>query len=157
METVHFDAGEIILAEGEPGSAAYLLMKGSVEVILGAGPKARRVATLNAGEVFGEMSLLEPGPRSATVKAISDIECVKTSYDDFIASIQEDPEQAILFMKTLVRRLRQTNDMIVALDPRKRGLRELIADWQKSIVGSDADLSEAEIERKYALSPYLFW
>ena len=71
MNTVHFSAGETILAEGETGSSAYLLVSGTVEVIIGAGAKAKRVATLGAGEVFGEMSLLEPGPRSATVRTIT--------------------------------------------------------------------------------------
>ena len=156
MNTVHFSAGETILAEGETGSLAYLLVSGTVEVIVGAGAKAKRVATLGAGEVFGEMSLLEPGPRSATVRTITGVECVQTSYDDFIASIQDNPEQAIAFMKTLVRRLRQTNEMMAALDPQKRGLFEMIADWQKSVALADANLSDEEIERKYALVPHLF-
>ena len=156
MDTVHFSAGETILAEGETGSLAYLLVSGTVEVIVGAGAKAKRVATLGAGEVFGEMSLLEPGPRSATVRTITSVECVQTSYDDFIASIQDNPEQAIAFMKTLVRRLRQTNEMMAALDPQKRGLFEMIADWQKSVALADANLSDEEIVRKYALVPHLF-
>ncbi|MEO8882397.1 MAG: Crp/Fnr family transcriptional regulator [Devosia sp.] len=157
METLNFKAGETILAEGEDGNTAYLIVAGSVEVTVGTGGKAKRLATLGAGEVFGEMSLLEPGPRSATITAISDIACVRTSYDDFMTSIQDDPEQAILFMRTLVKRLRQTNEMMAALDPRKRGLREVIADWQKSVASADVNLSHEEIERKYALTAYLFW
>ena len=155
MQTIHFAAGETILAEGEMGQSAYLLVNGAVEVIIGAGDKAKRVATLGAGEVFGEMSLLEPGPRSATVRTITASECVQTSYDDFMATIQQNPEQAMLFMKTLVRRLRQTNEMMAALDPQKRGLREMISAWQKSLLPSDAGLSDEQIEHKYAVSPYL--
>ena len=157
MQTVYFKAGETILSEGDQGDSAFLIVSGAVEVIVGAGAKAKRVATLGAGEVFGEMSLLDPGPRSATIRATASTECRLTSYDDFIASIQEDPEQAIVFMKTLVRRLRQTNEMMAALDPQKRGLRQLIADYQKSILGSDAGLSDEEIERKYALTPFLYF
>ena len=69
-------------------------------------PGPRRVGTLGAGDVFGEMSLIEPGPRSATVKAVTDTECLVTTYDEFIASSQADPKRAVEFMKTLVRRLR---------------------------------------------------
>ncbi|HVX81524.1 MAG TPA: cyclic nucleotide-binding domain-containing protein [Devosiaceae bacterium] len=154
MQTIRFPAGETILAEGEFGDRAYLLVSGSVEVILGSGARAKRIATLGAGEVFGEMSLLEPGPRSATVRTISEVECVATSYEDFTASIQENPEQAILFMKTLVRRLRQTNEMVGALDPGKRGLRGLIADWQKSLLPSGG-AGDEEAGTAYAVPPYL--
>ena len=55
-----------------------------------------------------------------------------TSYDEFIASIQSDPDRAILFMKTLVRRLRDMNDRMAHTDPGRRGLRGMFRDWQKS-------------------------
>jgi len=106
MRTIKFNAGDTILSEGEVGDTAFLIVAGSVEVSIGQGAKAKNVGTLDAGEVFGEMSLIEPGPRSATVKAATDTECVVTSYDEFIASIQAHPERAVEFMKTLVRRLR---------------------------------------------------
>ena len=49
-------------------------------------PSVKRVprGTLGPGEVFGEMCLIEPGPRSASVKAVTDVECIATSYDDFV-------------------------------------------------------------------------
>ena len=63
------------------------------------------------------MSLIEPGPRSATVKAVTDTECFVTSYDDFAAAAQANPEHAVELMKTLVRRLRQTNERMARVDP----------------------------------------
>ena len=86
------DAGQTILAEGEAGDTAFLIVSGSVEVSVGEGAKAKTVGTLKAGDVFGEMSLIEPGPRSATVKAVTDTECLVTTYDDFIAAAQADPD-----------------------------------------------------------------
>ena len=106
MQTVKFNAGDTILSEGEAGDTAFLIVAGSVEVSIGEGAKAKSVGTLDAGDVFGEMSLIEPGPRSATVRAVTDTECLVTTYDEFIASSQADPERAVEFMKTLVRRLR---------------------------------------------------
>ena len=80
------------------------------------------------------MCRIEPGPRSATVRAVADIECVAISYDEFIASLQDDPERAVLFiMKTLVRRLRQMNERIASIDLGKRGLRQILLDWEKSL------------------------
>jgi len=143
MQTINFEPGDTILTEGEDGRTAYLLVSGSVEVLVGRGAKAKSVATLKAGEVFGEMSLLEPGPRSATVRALTRTQCTVTSYDDFIASIQKDPEKAVIFMRTLVSRIRRTNALLAELDPRKRGIRELLADMQKSVTLEGADLGKS--------------
>lgn len=140
MQKLAFEAGDTIITEGEEGKTAYLLVSGKVEVVVGTGAKAKSVATLRAGEVFGEMSLLEPGPRSATVRALSPTQCLVTSYDDFMEAIQEDPEKAVQFMRTLVTRLRQTNEMLTTLDPRKRGIREMLADMQKSVAIDGADM-----------------
>jgi CRP-like cAMP-binding protein len=133
MQKQTFKAGDTIIAEGDEGNTAFLIVAGSVEVSIGEGSKSRALATLNAGEVFGEMCLIEPGPRSATVKATADTECVVTSYDEFVGSLQQDPAQAVQFMRTLVRRLRQMNEQITKRSPRKRGLRALFEDWQKSL------------------------
>ena len=89
MQTVKFRAGDTIISEGEDGNTAFLIISGSVEVSIGQAPKAKTVGTLGAGDVFGEMSLIEPGPRSATVKAVTDTECVVTTYDEFIPSDAE--------------------------------------------------------------------
>jgi CRP-like cAMP-binding protein len=69
---MEFKAGETIIAEGEAGDTAFLIISGSVEVTIESSGKAKNVGTLKAGDVFGEMSLIDPGPRSATVKAVSD-------------------------------------------------------------------------------------
>jgi alkyl hydroperoxide reductase subunit AhpC/uncharacterized protein (DUF924 family) len=112
MQTVKFRAGETIISEGDEGDTAFLIVSGSAEVTVGPEAKAKTVGTLSAGEVFGEMCLIEPGPRSATVKAVTNAECVATSHDDFIPSMQKDPERAMTVMKSLVRRLRETNNLL---------------------------------------------
>jgi CRP-like cAMP-binding protein len=140
MQSMTFKAGDTIISEGGEGNTAFLITSGSVEVSVGQGSKAKVLGTLEAGEVFGEMCLIEPGPRSATVKAVTDTECVATSYDEFIASIQESPERAVLFMKTLVRRLRQMNDRLASMDPGRRGIRAMFQDWQKSLQPVDGEL-----------------
>ena len=91
MQTVKLRAGDTIISEGEDGNTAFLIVSGSVQVSVGKEPKAKLVATLTAGDVFGEMSLIEPGPRSATVKAVTDAECLATTYDEFIPLMQNDP------------------------------------------------------------------
>jgi CRP/FNR family cyclic AMP-dependent transcriptional regulator len=148
MQTMTFKAGDTIISEGSEGNTAFLITSGSVEVSVGEGTKAKALGTLEAGEVFGEMCLIEPGPRSATVKAVTDTECFVTTYDEFVASIQTNPERAVEFMKTLVRRLRQMNERMARMDPGRRGLRDVLRDWQKSFEQGDGEVIEqADKER----------
>jgi CRP/FNR family cyclic AMP-dependent transcriptional regulator len=132
MKTVTFKAGETILSQDDDGDTAFLIVSGSVEVTIGTGKGARTVGILKTGEVFGEMSLIEPGPRTATVKALTDTECVVTSYEQFATSMRDNPEAALEFMKTLVRRLRHMNELMATVDPKKRSLRQIFHDWQRS-------------------------
>ncbi len=146
MQAVAFRAGDTVISEGDDGTRAFFIVSGLVEVIVGQGAQAKCVGVLTAGEVFGEMSLIEPGPRSATVRATTDVECLATSYEEFIEAIDDHPERAVAFMKTLVRRLRQMNELIETTGPGKRGLRGMIGEWRKSVgpaevSGEAADLS----------------
>jgi CRP-like cAMP-binding protein len=134
MQSVGFKAGDAIIREGDEGDTAFFIVSGSVEVLVGAG--GRRVGTLETGEVFGEMCLIEPGPRSATIIAMTDVACLETSYDEFTTSIEDYPERALAFMKVLVRRLRQMNELLEKIDPNRRGLRGLVRDCQKAVAPS---------------------
>ena len=137
MRSVAFKAGDTILREGEEGDTAFFIVTGAVEVLVGRG--GRRIGKLDAGEVFGEMSLIEPGPRSATIVAQGDVECLEMSYDEFIGSLEDNPERAVAFMKTLVRRLRQMNELMEKIDPNRRGLRGFVNDVQKAVAPAPVD------------------
>ena len=145
MQTVAFKAGDTILAKGDDSNTAFFIVTGSVEVSIGQGAKARTVDVLNAGEVFGEMGLIDPAPRSATVKAATDVECVATSYEEFIGAIEDHPDRAATFMKTLVRRLRQMNEMMESVGADRRGLFGMIRDWRKSVASSEIVCDAADL------------
>jgi CRP/FNR family transcriptional regulator, cyclic AMP receptor protein len=151
MQTVAFKAGDTIICEGDAGDTAFFIVTGSVEVIIGHGAEARTVGTLTTGEVFGEMSLIEPGPRSATVKALTDVECLAATYEEFIEAIERYPERAVGFMKTLVRRLRQMNDLLERSGHDRRGLRGLVHDCRKSLAPFELD------QNTTALSWTMLW
>ena len=85
------------------------------------------------------MSLIDPGPRSATVVATADTKVAVTSFDEFMNALQDDPERAVEFMKTLVRRLRQMNEQMMSMDPKKRGFLGMIRDWQNTVDFDDMD------------------
>jgi CRP/FNR family cyclic AMP-dependent transcriptional regulator len=130
---VKFNAGDTILSEGDKGETAFLILKGSVEVAVGAEDKARVVGKLDAGEVFGEMSLIDAGPRSATIRAAGDTTCLETSFDGFLELVAENPKEAATILKTLVRRLRQMNELVARMDSENRSIREIARDWRGSI------------------------
>jgi serine/threonine-protein kinase len=64
-----FAAGEVIVREGDPGDAAYIIQSGTCVAYKGSGSERRVLRTMSAGEVFGEMAIFAPGPRTASVEA----------------------------------------------------------------------------------------
>jgi CRP/FNR family transcriptional regulator, cyclic AMP receptor protein len=103
-----YQRAEVIVREGEPGTGCFMIASGKVEVVKGmhAAPPAV-LATLEAGEFFGEMAVIDDHPRSATVRALDETECVAIRRADFLETLQRRPEIAIRLLPILVRRLRQ--------------------------------------------------
>jgi CRP-like cAMP-binding protein len=95
-------AGTEIIHEGEVGESLYIVVEGRVQVTKGDKP----VAELSEREVFGEMALLDPAPRSATVKALSDVTYLTIRREDFADIMAERHEIARGVIQVLTRRLR---------------------------------------------------
>ncbi len=96
------DQGEQVLVEGEHGDALYFVLEGKVAVQKG----GKTVAELGERDVLGEMALLDPGPRSASAVALTDVTLLAIGREDFDDIMRERPEVPIGVMKVLVRRLR---------------------------------------------------
>jgi CRP-like cAMP-binding protein len=127
MKRCEIKAGDLALRAGDRGDTAYFILSGAVEVFIERDGRHTTLARLAKGEIFGEMALIDPGPRSASVRAIEDTICIVTSYDDFMRSMTENPQLAAEFLRTLVGRLREANARIVELsDGRDDGLRKLL-------------------------------
>ena len=119
--------GELALRAGDRGDTAYFILSGAVEVFIERDGRHVTLARLGKGEIFGEMAIIDPGPRSASVRAVEDTICIVTTYDDFTRSITENPQFATEFLRTLVARLREANARIVELsDGRGESLRKLL-------------------------------
>jgi putative ABC transport system ATP-binding protein len=80
METRKYQSGEFIIRQGEPGEEFFLIGRGSAAVTM---QPEHQVATLHAGDVFGEMALLTDEPRNATVQALEDMEVYCLGKQDF--------------------------------------------------------------------------
>ena len=96
--------------QGSPGDAMYLVLEGEVRVRMVIGEKETILATLPAGEFFGDLSLMDHAPRSADVVANQDSLLLKISVDAFQALLQQAPELSTPFLlamcKTLAARIR---------------------------------------------------
>lgn len=89
-----FAAGEAVTHEGDQDDGLYMLVKGEAAVRIGTGGSAREVARLEPGQFFGEMSLMTGEVRSATVVAVTDLECYRLDKTAFEALLRERPQLA---------------------------------------------------------------
>src|SRR5262249_17869715 len=103
MRRMAFKRGERIFAKGESSNFAYLILSGGVEIILERGKTADVIASLETGEVFGEMGLIDSGARSASARAAADTVCLAVNADELLKMIETDPKEAVAFVKTLIR------------------------------------------------------
>src|SRR5262245_18746123 len=125
-----YEAGEVILRENNFGETAYVIKQGQVEVSKAIEGQNVHLAYLGAGETFGEMSMIDEKPRSATVTAVTETVVSEIRRDDFFNTFQTDPHVALTLLKVLFERLREANTMILQLqktDPQRPLLLETLA------------------------------
>ena len=108
-ERLTFPEGTMIFETGDRGDAMFVIASGEARVDVGG-----RFHVLKPGDFFGEMALLAPGPRMATVKAQSDVEAVKIGAEGFQSFLLDHPAVSLSMMKQLVIRLREVEQRIDA-------------------------------------------
>ena len=72
----HFEAGEIIIRQGEPGDRMYIITKGEAEVVVEQDGGEHTVATRSQGDCLGEMALIDEAPRNATIRALTSLSAI---------------------------------------------------------------------------------
>jgi CRP/FNR family transcriptional regulator, cyclic AMP receptor protein len=104
----HFEAGEKIFLEEDPGNAMYMVRSGRVDVVT----YGTVLENIRAGGIFGEMALIDDGPRSAAAVAAEPTEVVAIDKPAFLAVVRADPQFALKVMSMLATRLRRMNKQI---------------------------------------------
>jgi NADH dehydrogenase len=117
----HFEAGDYIFTQGDPGNKMYVILRGDVEVIFDEGkPSERTIAKLGAKQYFGEKSLFVGEPRSASVKTITNVDVMTITRADFDLLIRHIPGIKEVFEKEIERRdqenLTKTSSLKVVKD-----------------------------------------
>ncbi len=121
-----FEAGQEIFREGAPGDGVYFVKDGLVEISAGSGTTRRVFSRLGPGEIFGEMSLIEHRPRSATATAAAAAEVYFLPRGELLPFIQRSPGLAFALLQQISHRLRELNQLHV---------RELVQAESLAVIG----------------------
>jgi CRP/FNR family transcriptional regulator, cyclic AMP receptor protein len=103
--------GEQLFHEGDRGDSLYVIISGKVKLGRASGDgRESLLSVLGPGEMFGELSLFDPGPRLTSATAVSDTELIGLDNKDLRAFLADHPEVAMQMLAGLARRLRRTNE-----------------------------------------------
>ena len=105
MDELSFPTNHRIFTEGEEGRALYIVVSGRVRVHL----KSQNLTTLEKGTCFGEMSLFDAEPRSASVTTLTPCDCLMLTQQQLYEAIDETPGIAVNIIRMLSRRIREIN------------------------------------------------
>ena len=151
-EKRRYPAGDIVLYKGNSGQVMYLILKGSVKVVITDETGGEIIlSNFSTGEYFGEMSALDDMPRSANVVTIEDSEFLVISHDIIRISIRKNPDMALKLLSEMSRRLREADQQInnlVFLDMKGRVARVLLRLSKESALEKGGDCRT--IPRPYA-------
>ena len=106
MRESRFNEGETVTTEGRSGIGFFVIEDGNATVSL----RGEIVRTLGPGDHFGEIALIDEGPRSATITATTDLSCRGMAAWEFRSFVQEHPEVAWPLLETLASRLRDAEE-----------------------------------------------
>jgi CRP/FNR family transcriptional regulator, cyclic AMP receptor protein len=116
MTTSHLDRGNILFREGDQGDRLYVIGEGKIKLgLTSVDGRENLLAILGPGEMFGELSLFDPGPRTATATAIAETQLLALSHEDLDSFLLGRPAVAANLLTALARRLRRANETLADL------------------------------------------
>ena len=105
-------SGEVVFHEGDLGTEMYIIQEGQVEILRLGSEGPRRLALLEKGDFFGEMSILDELPRTATAAAVTDARLLEINGATFDEMLRANPEIAIRIMRKLSLRVRRADEQL---------------------------------------------
>ena len=116
LTTRNVGRGHVVFSEGDDGDRLFIVLEGKVKITrASADGRENLIAVLGAAEMFGELSLFDPGPRTASVSAITDSTLASLDHDDLRPLLLERPGVAVELLQPLAQRLRRTNEAMADL------------------------------------------
>lgn len=114
-QTLTYRASERLFEKGDEGDAAYVILEGSVDVLIPTDTGETRVATLGSKEIFGEMAVILDQPRTTAIAASTDLKVLRLDRQAFFNMLNEFPDVAIELIKIIGSRLETTTQNLAAL------------------------------------------
>jgi CRP-like cAMP-binding protein len=149
-------AGTVIYGKGDPGDSLFAVVTGIVQISApSVEGKDTVFAQLAAGEIVGEIALLDGRPRSADVAAVTDCELMVINRRDFVPLIHDHPELAFRLIDILCEKLRRTNDQVervTFLDLPTRLAKVLIQLVQSSTEGRKISVTQSALGQMIGMS-----
>ena len=119
MKTATFEPGDVIFHQGELSNAAYRILSGKVEIIDPSSTDPAYLAEIGAGEIFGEMAMVDELPRPAAARCVEKAECEVLTPEDFQVALLQHPERLIPYLTAYFQRLRELHGRLpLELKPR---------------------------------------
>jgi CRP/FNR family cyclic AMP-dependent transcriptional regulator len=116
MNPVSFARGDVLFHEGDPGDRLFVIRSGKIKLGRRSSDGRENLLSIQGpGEMFGELSLFDPGPRTATATVVADAELVELAHTDLVAWLEQHPTVAKHLLKALAHRLRRTNEALADL------------------------------------------
>ncbi|HSP34013.1 MAG TPA: DUF1003 domain-containing protein [Thermoanaerobaculia bacterium] len=112
LENVEYGEGEVIFRQGDEGLSLFIIEEGAVEISYGDGKARVLLAHLFAGQYFGELSVLDNAPRSATATTTRYSRLVRLDRDDLVDFVNKNPPAALRIIAEMGERMRQTNELM---------------------------------------------
>jgi CRP-like cAMP-binding protein len=113
MDSVKISKGGILFKEGDEGEHVYVIVDGKLKLGTASGDgRENLLSILGPGEMFGELSLFDPGPRTSTATAVTDAKLLSLSHEKLIPWLKGNPEVSLHLLARLAQRLRRTNEAV---------------------------------------------
>ena len=113
MDSVKIAKGSILFNEGDEGEQLYVIIDGKLKLGTSSGDgRENLLSILGPGEMFGELSLFDPGPRTSTATAVTDAKLLSLSHEKVIPWLKQNPEVSLQLLTRLSQRLRRTNEAV---------------------------------------------
>jgi CRP-like cAMP-binding protein len=113
MVSVKISKGSVLFAEGDGGDQLYVIAEGKLKLGTSSGDgRENLLSILGPGEMFGELSLFDPGPRTSTATAVTDVKLLSLGQEKLLPWLAENPKVALQLLARLAQRLRRTNEAV---------------------------------------------
>lgn len=116
MVALKLNKGQVLFKEGQEGDRLYVVVHGKIKLGTTSGDgRENLLSILGPGEMFGELSLFDPEPRTSTATAVTDARLVSLAHEAVIGLLTSNPQTSLELLRRLAQRLRKSNEILADL------------------------------------------